>query len=101
MSIKYEVIGRLGVGTERSATALAFEQRQPDTLALAKRLHRRDAGKRPAAFRDGDPLVGKILQQGETPTPEIRDAEVVHTSSVHQDVQLGFSLDGQFSDRVV
>jgi hypothetical protein len=93
MSIKYEVIGRLGVRTERSATALALQQRQPHALALAKRLDRRDAGKRPAAFRNGDSLVGKILQQGETPAAKIRDAEVGHTSSVHQDVQLGSSLD--------
>src|ERR1035438_1559577 len=88
MSIKYEIIGRLGVRTERSATALALQQRQPHALALAKRLDRRDAGKRPAAFRDGDSLVGKILQQRKTPAAEIRDAEVGHISSVHQDVQL-------------
>jgi DNA-damage-inducible protein J len=36
--------------------------------------------------------LGKILQQGETPAAEIRDAEVAHNSSVHQNAQLGPSL---------
>ena len=64
-----------------------MEQRQGDTLALTPRAHRGDTGNGLAVFGDDDPLLGQILQQRQALAPELGDAQVSHTSSVHQNVQ--------------
>jgi len=79
MSIKYEVVGRLRVGTKRSRPTLPLEQRQRNALALTRGAHRGDTGNGPAVFGDDDPFLGEILQQRETLSAELGNAEVSHT----------------------
>lgn len=78
MSIKYEVIGCLGVGTQRPGAALAFQQWQLDAPAFADRAHGHNASELPAAFGNDKSLGGKILKKGQALAPKLRDAEILH-----------------------
>src|SRR5450759_2977929 len=63
ISIKYEVIGSLGIRASRSRLSLSLEQRQRNALALVHRAQRGDTGNWLAALGDDDSFLGQILQQ--------------------------------------
>jgi hypothetical protein len=79
MSIKYEVIRRLGIRAGRASPSLSPEQGQPYALALAGSTHRGNPSQGFPALRNDDSFVRQCIEQRQALPPKIGYTEIPHT----------------------
>jgi len=87
MSIKYEVIRRLGVRAGGTPPAFPPEQRQPDALSAAGSPQGRDPRQGRTTLCDDDSFFRQCFEQRKTLASKLGYAEIPHDSSVHRNVQ--------------